>query len=52
MYAAGVPVFQELLVKDAIFAEVLPEVQEDAFAALLQVDLVSTDAIGSIVNCE
>ena len=52
MDAAGVPVFQELLVEDAVFAEVLPKVQEDAFAALFKVDLVSTDSVGSIVDCE
>jgi hypothetical protein len=52
MDAAGVPVFQELLVEDAVFAEVPPEIQEDAFAAIFKVDLISTDAIGSIVNCE
>jgi hypothetical protein len=52
MDAACVAVFQELLVEDAVFAEVLPKVQEDAFAALFKVDFVATDAIGSIVNCE
>jgi hypothetical protein len=52
MDAASVQVFQELLIEDSVFAKVLPEVQEDAFAALFKVDLVATDAIGSIVNCE
>jgi len=52
MDAAGVSVFQELLVEDSVFAKVLPEVQEDTFAALFKVDLVATDAIGSIVDCE
>ena len=52
MDAAGVSIFKELLVEDGIFAEVFPEIQEDAFAALFKVDLVTTDAIGSIVDCE
>jgi hypothetical protein len=49
---AGVAVFQELLIEDAVFAKVLAKVQEDAFAALFKIDLVATDAIGSIVDCE
>lgn len=52
MDAAGVSVLEKLLVEDAIFAEVLPEIQEDAASILLQVDLVSTYAVGSVVDCK
>ncbi len=52
MNAADVPVFQELFVEDAIFAEVLAEIQKDAFATFFKVDFVDAYAIGSILNCE
>lgn len=52
MYPAGVPAPQELLVEGAVSAEVLPEVQEYAFSVLLKIDLVSSDAMGSVVDRE
>ena len=52
MDAACVSILEKLLVEDAIFAEVLPEIQEDAFSLLLQVDLVATDSVGSVVDCK
>ena len=52
MDAAGVAVLEKFLVEDPVFAEVLAEVQEDAVTVLFQIEFVSTDAIGSIVDCE
>ncbi len=52
MNAAGVSILEELLVEDAVFAEVLPEIQEDAVAFFFQVDFIPADAVGPIVDCE
>jgi len=43
---------QELLVEGAVFAEVLAEVQEDPSPSLLKVNLISSNAIGTVVDCE
>jgi hypothetical protein len=50
--AADVPVFEEFLIKEAVLAEVLAEIQEYAFSLLLQVDLVASDAVGPVVDRE
>lgn len=50
--ASGVPALEELLVEYAVFAEVLPEAQEDASAVLLKVYLVAAYAIRSVIDCE
>jgi hypothetical protein len=50
MDATGVAVLQELLLEDSVFAEVLAEVLEDAVTVLFQIEFVSTDAIGAIVD--
>ena len=42
--------FSKLLVEDAIFAEVLAEVQEYAVTFLIQIEFVSINAICAIVN--
>ncbi|MDD4651295.1 MAG: hypothetical protein PHQ34_03600 [Methanothrix sp.] len=52
MNAAGVPAFQEVLVEDTIFAEVLAIVQEDALSAFLKIDLVSADAVSPVIYRE
>lgn len=50
--AAGVPVFEEFLIKEAVLAEVFCEIEEDAFSLLLQVDLVAAYAVGTVVDRE
>ena len=52
MDAAGVPVFEELFVEEAVLAEVFAEIQEYAFSLLFQVDLVASDAVGPVVDRE
>lgn len=52
MDPAGVPAPEELLVEGAVFAEVLAEVEEYSPSALLKVDLVPSDARGSVVDRE
>ena len=52
MNAADVPVFEEFLIKEAVLAEVLAEIQEYAFSLLFQVDLVASDAVGPVVDRE
>jgi len=52
MDAAGIPVLEELLIKEAVFAEVLAEIEEYPFSLLLQVDLVAADAVGPVVDRE
>jgi hypothetical protein len=52
MNAAGVPALQEVLVEDAIFAEVFAKVQEDAPSSFLKIDLISTDAVSPIIYRE
>ncbi len=47
-----VPAPQELLVEGAVSAEVLAEVEEYTPSALLKVDLVPSDAMGSVVDRE
>jgi hypothetical protein len=48
--AAGVAVLQKLLLEDSVFAEVLAEVLEDAVTILFQIEFVSPDAKGAIVD--
>jgi len=50
--ASGVPVFEELLIEEAVLAEVLAEIKEYAYSLLLQVDLVAADAVGPVVDRE
>jgi len=50
--AAGVPILEELLIEEAVLAEVLAEIKEYALALLFQVDLVAADAVGPVVDCE
>jgi len=48
----SVPALEELLIECSIFAEVLAEVQEDPSPSLLKVNLISSNAIGTVVDCE
>lgn len=48
MDAAGVAVLEELLIKEAVLAEVLAEIEEYAFSLLLQVDLMAADAVSPL----
>ena len=50
MDASRIPILQEFFIEEAIFAEVLTEIQEDAFALVLQIKLVASYAIGSIID--
>lgn len=52
MDAARVPVLEEFLIEEAVLAEVLAEIEKDAFPFLLQVDLVAADAVGPVIDCE
>lgn len=52
MNPPGISALEKLLVEYAVFAEVLPEVQENASAILLKVDLVAAYAIRPIINRE
>jgi len=52
MDAAGIPILEELLIKEAVFAEVLAEIEEYAFSLLFQVDLIAADAVSPVINCE
>jgi hypothetical protein len=50
--AAGVPILEELLIEEAVLAEVLAEIKEYALPLFFQVDLVAADAVGPVVDCE
>jgi hypothetical protein len=52
VYAAGVPVLEELLIEEALLAEILAEIQEYAFSLFFQVDLVAAYAVGPVVDRE
>jgi hypothetical protein len=52
VYAAGVPVLEELLIEVAVLAEVLAEIEEYAFSLFFQVDLVAAYAVGPVVDRE
>ena len=52
MDAAGIPILEELLIEEAVLAEVLAEIEEYAFSLLFQVDLIAADAVSPVVNCE
>ena len=52
MDASSVSILEELLIKEAVLAEVLAEIKEYAFSLLFQVDLVAADAVGPVVDRE
>ena len=52
MDASSVSILEELLIKEAVFAEVLAEIEEYAFSLLFQVDLIAADAVSPVVDCE
>jgi len=52
MDASSVSILEELLIKEAVLAEVLAEIEEYAFSLLFQVDLIAADAVGPVVDRE
>ena len=50
MYASVAALLEELLVVFTVFSEVHAEVEEDASAFFLEVDLVSADAVCTVVD--
>lgn len=46
----SVTALEEFFVKQSVFAEVLAKIQEDSLAVFLQIDLVSTDAVCTVID--